>query len=134
MALGLGFGLGLQRGGANSALPVPAIIWSGDTSDSTPDFDVYLPDPATKVNDVLYLEYSSDGGSNWSDYFSRTLLIGEIAGHSFTVSGISPLPNGSYMFRARLERGMLIGFWCASESVTINVPNKRNVILVMRAQ
>lgn len=122
MALGFGFGFGRLKGAAVPTISAPALTWTGDTTDSRPDFDVNIPvgsGTAVAAGDVLRLQYSGDGGSNWSAYLTHTLTSGEITGDPITVSGVSALVSGNYLFRARLERGVILSAWSASETVTL---------------
>lgn len=140
MALGLGFSFGFGRLSGSRPILSVTITWDGDDTDSRPDFDVDLPfgngpPQDAAANDVLRLEYSTDGGSIWNAYLTHTLTADEIAGDPITVNGVNAVSNGVRLFRARLERGTKFSAWSASESVTINAPvNKRNVIIVMRAR
>src|SRR5262245_48717430 len=107
------------------AIVPPVITWTGDTSDTTPDFDIDLssglgaPRDAA-AGDVFHEQYSPDSGATWNDYLLHTLTSGDIAGTPFTVSGVSPLANGTFPFRARLERGSITSAWSASVSVTVS--------------
>lgn len=124
MALGFGFGFGLQRGQSSiTALSpfAPDITWDGDETDSRPDFDVIiwsgLGDPHdTAVGDVLRIRNLTLGNT----YLTHTFTSDDIAGTPFTVSGVTPLANGDYDFDARIERGLLVSTWSASEDVTVD--------------
>jgi hypothetical protein len=132
MGLRLGLGTGLSSrpnrgsGGSTSLAPGAVVLtWDGVSSDTTPNFDVDLPSGNgaprdAAAGDVLRIQYSSNGGSSWNAYLTHTLDAGDIAVGSITVTGVSPLADGSYLFRPRLERGALVSAWGASESVTID--------------
>lgn len=103
----------------------PILTWDDNTADTTPNFSVDLPSGNgaprdAAANDVLRIQYSSDSGANWSAYLTHTLDAGDIAGDPITVTGVTPLANGSYVFRARLERGSIVSAWSASENATVN--------------
>lgn len=127
MALGLGFsfGFGRLKGVPSTTIYAPTLTWTGDETDTRPDFDVDIsigngaPFDAA-ANDVLRLEYSANAGSSWNAYLTHTLTSGEIAGDPITVSGVSALSNGDYLFRARIERGAHVSAWSDSEAVTVD--------------
>lgn len=128
MALGFGFGFGLQRGQSSlvALSPfAPVLTWVGDEADRTPDFDVDIPSGNgaphdAAADDVLRIQYSSNGGSSWNAYLTHTFTSGDIAGDPITVSGVTPIVNGSYLFRARIERGLFLSAWSDSEAVTVD--------------
>jgi hypothetical protein len=120
----------LLFGGANTSATgadwpfAPALTWNGSTADRTPDFDVDISSGNgapydTATNDVLRIEYSANSGANWSAYLTHSFSSGEIAGNPITVSGVTPLANGAYLFRARIERGSNESAWSASAAVTV---------------
>lgn len=127
MALGFGFGFGLQRGQSSIAALspfAPDIIWDGDETDSRPDFDVIMwsgigAPHDTAVGDVLRIRNITLGNT----YLTHTFTSDDIAGIPFTVSGVTPLANGDYDFDARIERGLLVSAWSASEDVTVDAVN-----------
>lgn len=108
----------------------PTLDWTSDGTDSTPDFDVTLPtgfgnyrDAA--VNDVLRIEYSPG-----NTYLTRTLISGDLLGSAISLSA-SALADGTYAFRARLERsGVGNSAWSADETVTLGAGT--NAFLLMR--
>lgn len=109
----------------------PILTWTGDTSDATPDFDVDLSSGLgaprdTATNDVLRVQYSTDGGSNWNAYLTHSFTSGEIAGTPITVSGVSSLANAAYLFRARIERGGILSPWSSSAAATVTVTSDDN--------
>lgn len=107
-------------------IAAPTLTWTGDTADTTPDFDVVIssglgaPRDAA-AGDVLRIEYSANAGSSWNAYLTHAFIQAEIDGATITVSGASALGTGSYLFRARIERGTIISAWSASSAVTIVV-------------
>lgn len=118
-------GLQSSASGSDQDPYAPSIEWDGDETDSRPDFDVItwvgLGAPYdTAVDDVLRIEYSANGGSSWNAYLTHTFTSGDIAGTPFSVSGVSALANGDYLFRDRDERGSNVSSWSSSESVTID--------------
>lgn len=136
MSFGLGgLGAGLGRLGSNGGRGIdplapgtPVLTWDGNSADTTPNFSVDLPhgngaplDAA--VGDVLRVQVSAAGANVWSAYVTPTLDAGNIAGNPITVTGATPLANGTYDFRARLERGTHIGSWSAIKTATVAAPS-----------
>ena len=107
------------------AVPFPPVMaWVSAPSDRTPDFDIDLPTEAADttdvaVGDVLVVQYSTNAGYNWTTYFTNTLDAGEIAGSALSQTGVSPLANGVYVFRARLERSSVPSEWSNYVDVTL---------------
>lgn len=106
---------------ASNVPNAPSLDWTSGSADTTPDFDVTLPtgfgdfrDAA--VGDVLRIEYA-----HGSTYLTRTLILGDISGSALNLSA-SALSDGTYAFRARLERtgGTLLSAWSADETVIVS--------------
>jgi hypothetical protein len=137
-ALGRGFGsLGGLLGSAGGSVVVPAapaLTWNSLETDNEPDFLVDLPsgnvDPTrdAAAGDHLIIEYQLQAGGAWTEYVDRTLIADDITDDTITITGVGPVANGSYYFRARIERGALIGTNSANEAVTINVAVATNLI------
>jgi hypothetical protein len=138
-ALGRGFGrLGAVLGGASTPAVVvpaaPALTWNSLETDDEPDFLVDLPsgnvdpDQDAAADDHLIIEYQLQAGGAWTEYVDRTLIAGDITDDTISVSGVGSVANGDYFFRARIERGALIGTNSANEEVTINVATGNNLL------
>lgn len=116
-------------GGASGPAEVPAapaLTWNSLETDNEPDFLVDLPNGwgdyrDAAAGDHLIIEYQLQAGGAWTEYVDHTLTAGNITDDTITVTGVGSVANGSYYFRARIERGALIGTNSANESVTINV-------------
>jgi hypothetical protein len=130
--LGLRYGtLGAVLGGASTPAVVvpaaPALTWNSLETDDEPDFLVDLPsgnvdpDQDAAADDHLIIEYQLQAGGAWTEYVDRTLIAGDITDDTISVSGVGSVANGDYFFRARIERGALIGTNSANASVTINL-------------
>lgn len=104
----------------------PLMTWASTSSDSTPDFDIDLPSGVgdgtdAAAGDVLHIQYSDDAWVTPQEYVSYTLLSGDITADTISESGISAIADGSYVFRARLERsGVGNSAWTSDVSVTID--------------
>jgi hypothetical protein len=114
-------------GGSVVVPAAPALTWNSLETDDEPDFLVDLPngnvDPIqdAAADDHLIIEYQLQAGGAWTEYVDYVLLSGDITDDTITVTGVGSVANGDYFFRARLERGALIGTDSANEAVTINV-------------
>lgn len=136
-ALGRGFGaLGSGLLGSPGGSPVvvpaaPALTWNSLETDDEPDFLVDLPDgnidpiQDAAAGDHLILEYQPQAGGAWTQYIDRTLLSGDITDDTISVSGVGSVPNGSYFFRGRIERGALVGTNSSSVAVTVAATTNR---------
>jgi hypothetical protein len=121
--------MGAVGGGSSVSRPAaPALTWTSADSDTTPDFDVDLPsgysDAArnAQAGDHLILEYQLQAGGAWTQYLDHPLSSGDISDDDITVSDVDAVPSGDYYFRARLQRGGLIGDNSSNEEVTIAGP------------
>lgn len=127
--LGIGLGLGVTGYGGGALVPgTPAITLTSTSADNTPDFDVDLPSGNGDYRDAaagdhLIMEYQLQSGGSWSSYLNYTLSSGDIASDTISISSVSSVADGSYYFRARLERSALIGANSSSASVTISAIN-----------
>lgn len=99
--------------------PPTNVTWTSAASDTTPGFDLDLPVGAA-ADDVIRADVSDDGLNDWAEYFSYTLTSQDIIDDEITVSGITPLAEGDYDFRFRLERGAAVSGWTSIVNVTIN--------------
>jgi hypothetical protein len=115
-------------GSAGEAVVVPAapaLTWNSLEADDEPDFLVDLPsgnvdpDEDAAAGDHLIIEYQLQAGGAWTEYVDRTLIAGDITDDTITITGVGSVASGSYYFRARIERGALIGTNSANEEVTI---------------
>lgn len=111
-------------GGGSTVIYAVVLAWASTSADTTPDFEIALPSGNgapfdVQTGDDLVLQYSADGGSSWLPWITNTLDAGEVAGSPITETGVTPLPGGSYLFRARLERGAILGVWSNQEVVDI---------------
>lgn len=129
--LGAGFGrLGSSGSAAGEAVAVPAapaLTWNSLETDDEPDFLIDLPsgnvDPIqdAAADDHLIIEYQLQAGGAWTEYVDHTLTAGDITDDTITIAGVGSVANGDYYFRARIERGALIGTNSTNEEVTIAV-------------
>lgn len=127
LSLGLRLGLGsvLGRSGMSLVPAAPALTWNSTSSDNTPDFLVDLPSgninpiQDAAAGDNLILEYQPQAGGAWTQYLTHTLTSGDISTDIISQSSVTPIANGSYYFRGRLERGVLIGANSSSVPVTV---------------
>jgi hypothetical protein len=136
-ALGRGFGSLGSLGNAGEAVVVPAapaLTWNSLEADDEPDFLVDLPsgnvdpDEDAAAGDHLIIEYQLQAGGAWTEYVDRTLIAGDITDDTITITGVGSVANGSYYFRARIERGALIGTNSTNTSVTINAAGATDAI------
>ena len=107
----------------------PTLAWASTALDNTPNFTVGLKTaPAdgsqTQVGDVLHIQRQPSGGT-WTtptDYLSHTIAAGDLTASSITIAGITAVPDGSYGFRARIERsGTTPSAWTTPDvAVTID--------------
>jgi hypothetical protein len=103
----------------------PVISLLSNSGDTTPDWNVDLPNGAGNVTDalagdVLLIQDSTDG-VNWSYYTSYTLTTADLTGaNMFSVA--TSRPSGSRLFRARLQRGSVYSPWSPTANDTIIVP------------
>jgi hypothetical protein len=129
-ALGRGFGrLGALLGGSSTPAVVvpaaPALTWNSLETDDEPDFLIDLPsgnvDPIedAAADDHLIIEYQLQAGGAWTEYVDHTLIADDITDDTISIAGVGSVSNGDYYFRARIERGALIGTNSANEEVTI---------------
>ncbi len=108
-----------------TAPAAPRLEWTGNTADGTPNFYVWIPNiPGSGIavaNDVLRIQYQSTGGA-WGSpttYLTHTLSSADLLASVVTDTASQP-SNGSYDFRARLERGVDSSDWAtATATVTI---------------
>lgn len=119
----LGRTIGLRSSGGGAVTPsIPgamSISWDEVDADSTPGFDIAFD--AVSAGDLLRIQWSIDSGAHWTDYLTHILSSGDIES-DFTVSGVTPLSDGSYIFRARLERSGHAGEWSDTTSAHIDAP------------
>jgi hypothetical protein len=134
-----GFGSAGHLGSAGGSVVVvpaaPALTWNSLETDNEPDFLVDLPS-GYGVGDVrnaaaadhLIIEYQLQAGGAWTQYIDHPLSAGDITDDTITITGVGSVANGSYYFRARIERGALIGTNSANEAVTINAAGATDAI------
>jgi hypothetical protein len=122
-------GVDYLLGGSGESVVVPAapvLVWASLETDDEPDFEVDLPngnvDPIEDAaeGDHLIFEYQLQSGGAWTEYLDHTLTAGDITDDDISVPGVDSVADGDYFFRARLERGALIGTNSASVEVTID--------------
>lgn len=115
--------------GPVAAVVVPAaplMTWASTSSDNTPDFSIDLPSGAgdgtdAAAGDVLHIQYSNDAWVTPQEYVSYTLLTADITADIITKSGVTAVADGTYVFRARLERsGAGNSAWTSDVAVTIS--------------
>ena len=112
---------------ADGLIPGNIILeWDGDTTDSTPDFDITFwsgrgAPTDLAVGDVILIQKSATGAGAWSTYLTHTTVSDDVAGIAFSVSGVTPLTNATYDFRGRVERGSKVSPWSDIEMATVNV-------------
>jgi hypothetical protein len=95
-----------------SSIAAPFLIFVGPSNDSTPALDVGGLAAIAQVGDLIEAEYFLLPGGPWTAYFtSAPLTAPQIAGDTIAVSGVAPIENGDYEFRARLKRGARNGAW-----------------------
>jgi hypothetical protein len=115
--------MGAVGSGTGESLPpmdaLTSFAWATTETDNTPGFDVGLP-AAALADDVLRIEY--DGGAGYQLYLTYVLQAADIVAGSITgVASGDPLSDGSYTFRARLERTGYSGSPYSTDAVTIAV-------------
>lgn len=124
---GRALGVRVSGGSASANLPGPIDLeWDGDTADSRPDFDVIYYSGAgaptdLAVGDVIRLQVSATGAGVWTTYLTHTVISNDLVfGVEIDVSVVTPLANATYDFRGRVERGLRISQWGATEQATVN--------------
>jgi len=87
----------------------PVVTWVEESTDSAPDFDIGLPSGFgdgrdAAAGDDLIIERSTDPATTWTLYLTHTLTTGDLTDDEIELEA-ADLPNGDYLFRARLDRG-----------------------------
>lgn len=116
--------LGALGTASNPNVPdAPVLTWTSASTDTTPTFNVNLPDglgaPHDAVTgDVIYLEVSDNISFTYTS--TDPLDAGDVAGDIVAMEETTPLTDGTYYARARLKRGSSYGAYSNTVTVTVD--------------
>ena len=100
-------------------LAAPTLVITSGTSDNTPDFTL---NGDFAVGDTVRFQYGTASSFAGVSEVSNTIDAGEDAANSLDFDIVTALANGTWYFRARIERPSLgIGGWSNTQSVAISV-------------
>jgi hypothetical protein len=102
--------------GSGGTLDTPSIALVSPANDNRPDFDIGIP-VSSLVSDVFRLQ--ANDGSGYVDYIVHSLTSGDLSSGAITIPGVTPLADGSYTYRARMER--VAAFSSYSTTVSGNI-------------
>lgn len=92
----------------------PVLVWTSDSTEADPTFDVLLDAP--DVGDTIYLQIDDDSGFASPAEYTNTIDSAEAAAQAVVFSGFTTLANGTWYARAKHDNSD----WSNTESKTIS--------------